>query len=95
MIVQACLQADIDQAYANLNELLREGYSPVDVITTLFRVIKTYPMPEHAKLEFIRVRLPAPGARALFNVWRYPDGIGVDPRSTFERKTLRNSRRSA
>jgi len=56
MIVQSCLQADIDQAYANLNELLREGYSPVDVITTLFRVIKTYPMPEHAKLEFIKVR---------------------------------------
>jgi len=64
MIVQSCLQADIDQAYANLNELLREGYSPVDVITTLFRVIKTYPMPEHAKLEFIKVcRRRGPDAR--------------------------------
>ena len=35
------------------------GYSPMDIITTLFRVVKTFPdndMPEFLKLEFIRVR---------------------------------------
>jgi hypothetical protein len=34
------------------------GYSAMDIITTLFRVVKTFPdkdMPEFLKLEFIRV----------------------------------------
>ena len=36
------------------------GYSAMDIITTLFRVVKTFPdkdMPEYLKLEFIRVKL--------------------------------------
>ena len=34
------------------------GYSAMDIITTLFRVVKTFPnkdTPEYLKLEFIRV----------------------------------------
>jgi len=30
------------------------GYSPLDIITTLFRVVKFYQMPEYIKLEFIK-----------------------------------------
>jgi replication factor C subunit 2/4 len=56
VVVQSCLEGNIDQACASLDELCTQGYSPLDIITTLFRVVKTYPMPEHVKLEFIRVR---------------------------------------
>ena len=58
LIVQGCLDGNLDQAYASLQDLLAEGYSPLDVITTLFRVIKVFPMPEFTKLEFVRVREP-------------------------------------
>ena len=39
-------------------EICDMGYSAMDIITTLFRVVKTFPdkdMPEYLKLEFIRV----------------------------------------
>lgn len=66
VVVQSCLEGNIDQACASLDELCTQGYSPLDIITTLFRVVKTYPMPEYVKLEFIRVR-PCP---SLAEAWR-------------------------
>lgn len=34
--------------------LWNQGYSAVDILTTIFRVVKNYDMPEYLKLEFIR-----------------------------------------
>ena len=44
------------------------GYSATDIITTLFRVIKNYDMPEYLKLEFIR--------ETGFAHMRISDGVG-------------------
>lgn len=52
--VQACLEGDADTAFHALHSLWAQGYSALDLVGTLFRVIKTYDMPEFAKLEFIR-----------------------------------------
>ena len=42
-----------------LQEICDIGYSPHDIITTFFRVVKLSPeLPEFLKLEFIRVRQP-------------------------------------
>ena len=42
-----------------LQEICDIGYSPHDIITTFFRVVKLSPeLPEFLKLEFIRVRVP-------------------------------------
>lgn len=38
-----------------LAHLWRLGYSPEDVIGNIFRVCKTFQMPEYLKLEFIKV----------------------------------------
>lgn len=52
--VQACLEGDADTAFHALHSLWAQGYSALDLVGTLFRVVKTYDMPEFAKLEFIR-----------------------------------------
>jgi len=53
-VVKQCLAVDYDGAWRSLKQLLDSGYSPVDVVTTLFRVVKNYDMNEFLKLEFIR-----------------------------------------
>ncbi len=53
-LVQACLAGAIDPAYTGMVELWRLGYSPIDIIGTLLRVVKAFDMPEFTKLEFIR-----------------------------------------
>lgn len=45
-----------------LAHLWRLGYAPEDVIGNIFRVCKTFQMPEYLKLEFIKVSTnPVPG----------------------------------
>lgn len=56
LIVQSCIDGDLDKAHQNLEELWAQGYSAVDIITTLFRVVKYHTMAEFLKLEFLRVR---------------------------------------
>ncbi len=34
--------------------LWNQGYSAIDILTTIFRVVKNYQMPEYLKLEYIR-----------------------------------------
>ena len=51
-----CLKADIDKAYEVMQHMWTMGYSPEDIIGNMFRVCKTYQMPEYLKLEFIKVR---------------------------------------
>ncbi|CAE6376040.1 unnamed protein product [Rhizoctonia solani] len=54
-IIRACQNGDIDGSMSKLNELWANGYSAVDIVTTLFRVTKTFDdLPEYTKLEFIK-----------------------------------------
>lgn len=39
---------------AGMLDLWKLGYSPIDIVGTLMRVVKTFDMPEFTKLEFIR-----------------------------------------
>jgi replication factor C subunit 2/4 len=41
-IIRACMKADIDGAMDKLNELWQQGYSAVDIVVTIFRVVKTF-----------------------------------------------------
>ncbi|KAH8916453.1 P-loop containing nucleoside triphosphate hydrolase protein [Atractiella rhizophila] len=54
-IISACIKADIDTAMEKLDELVTQGYSAVDIVTTMFRVVKGLEtMAEYLKLEFIK-----------------------------------------
>ncbi|NXO38593.1 RFC2 factor, partial [Locustella ochotensis] len=53
-MIQHCINANIDEAYKILAHLWHLGYSPEDVIGNIFRVCKTFQMPEYLKLEFIK-----------------------------------------
>lgn len=41
-IIQSCLKADVDVAMDRLTELWDQGYSAIDIIGTVFRVVKTF-----------------------------------------------------
>jgi replication factor C subunit 2/4 len=57
-ICKACHDGHIEPALEVLTELWNKGYSAVDIVTTMFRVVKTMDtLPEYTKLEFIKVRL--------------------------------------
>lgn len=49
-----CLDANADGAYSILANLYHMGYAPEDIIANVFRVCKTYVIPEALKLEFIK-----------------------------------------
>lgn len=56
-ILEACLRKDIDMAQEGLDKLCALGYSPVDMVTTFFRVTKNFPLSrisESMQLEFIK-----------------------------------------
>lgn len=40
--IRACLKGDVDTAVDKLNDLWAQGYSAVDIIVTIFRVVKTF-----------------------------------------------------
>ena len=48
------LDSDVDEAYAIIANLYHLGYSPEDIISNVFRICKSYPLPEHLKLDFIK-----------------------------------------
>ncbi|CAI5502768.1 unnamed protein product [Closterium sp. Naga37s-1] len=66
--VKACLSGDIDTACEGIRDLFALGYAASDIITTLFRIVKNYDMPEFLTLEFIRV------SRLSFACARWVDG---------------------
>lgn len=41
-IIRACHNGDIDGSLEKLRDLWDQGYSAVDIITTIFRVVKTF-----------------------------------------------------
>ncbi|PKI85558.1 replication factor C subunit 4 [Malassezia vespertilionis] len=54
-ILSACNQGDLDAALDRLDEIWALGYSPLDIVATLFRVVKTMDaLPDPVKLEYIR-----------------------------------------
>ena len=42
IIIRACLKGDINTAMERLTELWEQGYSAVDIVVTIFRVVKTF-----------------------------------------------------
>ena len=55
--LRACATGSLSSAYATLHEMHVKGYNAVDIITTLFRVVKAADdamLPEALKLVFIR-----------------------------------------
>lgn len=54
-ILEACLRGDSASALQGLDDLWNQGYAAVDLISTLFRVTKSFGRaPEAMQLEFIR-----------------------------------------
>lgn len=41
-IFRACQKGDVDTAMERLNDLWTQGYSAVDIVVTMFRVVKTF-----------------------------------------------------
>lgn len=54
-MVRNVLESKFDDACHGMKQLYDLGYSPTDIITTLFRIIKNYDMAEYLKLEFMKV----------------------------------------
>lgn len=54
-MVRHVLEGKFDDACSGLKQLYDLGYSPTDIITTIFRIIKNYDMAEYLKLEFMKV----------------------------------------
>ncbi|XP_054167928.1 replication factor C subunit 2-like [Oppia nitens] len=53
-MLKFCTEQNIDEAMKIMHKLYKLGYSPEDIITNVFRVTKTYDLPEFLKLEFIK-----------------------------------------
>lgn len=53
-MVKHCVEGEYDSAYMHLESLWSLGYSALDIIGTLFRVVKTYEMSEYLKLEYLK-----------------------------------------
>ncbi|KAJ3895535.1 P-loop containing nucleoside triphosphate hydrolase protein [Lentinula edodes] len=51
-IIKFCTEGKVDSAMDRLTDLWDNGYSAVDIVVTIFRVVKT--MPEYTKLEYIK-----------------------------------------
>ncbi|CAD6262651.1 unnamed protein product [Miscanthus lutarioriparius] len=62
------LDGKFDEACSALKQLYDLGYSPTDIITTLFRVVKNYDMAEYLKLEMLK--------ETGFAHMRICDGVG-------------------
>ena len=53
-IIKYSLLGDVAMAVDQLTRLWNQGFSGLDIITTIFKVVKTYDMPEPKKLDFIK-----------------------------------------
>lgn len=51
---QMVQDGNFDKSYEILSNLYHLGYSPEDIISNVFRVCKTHPLPESLKLEYIK-----------------------------------------
>lgn len=53
-MLTSCAESNLEEAYKVMSHLWKLGYSPEDIITIIFRVVKTHTMAEFLKLEFIK-----------------------------------------
>ena len=53
-ILLSCVQGQIDTSYSYLLQLWSQGYAATDILITLFKVVKTLPMDEMLRMEFLR-----------------------------------------
>lgn len=53
-IVENCIRTDMDKAEEGLKALWDLGYSAMDIITTIFRVVRNYSAEEFLKLNLIK-----------------------------------------
>ncbi|TDL28254.1 P-loop containing nucleoside triphosphate hydrolase protein [Rickenella mellea] len=54
-MIRSCSKGDINGAMDKLNDLWSQGYSAIDIIVTIFRVVKIFDeLPEYTKLEYIK-----------------------------------------
>ncbi|KZT02485.1 P-loop containing nucleoside triphosphate hydrolase protein [Laetiporus sulphureus 93-53] len=54
-MIRECLKGDIDGAMEKLHKLWGQGYAAVDIVVTIFRVVKSFDeIPEYTKLEYIK-----------------------------------------
>ncbi|WZZ51572.1 hypothetical protein YC2023_051679 [Brassica napus] len=67
-MVRYVLESKFEDAFHSMKQLYDRGYSPTDIITTLFRIIKNYDMAEYLKLEFMK--------KTGFPHMRICDGVG-------------------
>lgn len=57
-MVKACHMGNVETALDSLKELWEKGYSAVDIISTIFRVVKTMDeLNEFTKMEYIKVNI--------------------------------------
>jgi replication factor C subunit 2/4 len=55
-LLRECERGDVEEAVGRVRALWGKGYSAVDIISTMFRVVKNMDsFPEYTKLEFIKV----------------------------------------
>jgi len=54
-ILRACLAGDVDAATRDMGDLWRLGFSALDIITTVFKVLKAADLVEVAKLDLLQV----------------------------------------
>ncbi|RKP01683.1 hypothetical protein CXG81DRAFT_29694 [Caulochytrium protostelioides] len=53
-MVQRCTKGEIVPASAAMRHIYGKGYAPLDIVGTVFRVVKSMDIPEFRKLEFIK-----------------------------------------
>ncbi|KAL7519553.1 hypothetical protein ACHAWX_004311 [Stephanocyclus meneghinianus] len=68
-ILDSCVSGDTAKAVVEVKSLWETGYSCSDIIGTLFKVAKTYDMPEALKLEYLK--------EIGFTHMRIADGVGT------------------
>ncbi|GFH18182.1 DNA replication factor C complex subunit 2, partial [Haematococcus lacustris] len=53
-IIEDCSRGNLEGAYVGMKTLCDSGYSSMDIITTLFRVVRNSDLAEFLKLEFLK-----------------------------------------
>jgi replication factor C subunit 2/4 len=55
-VISHCIVGDFSSAYTIMGALAAQGYTPNDIVSTLFKVLKNYSnIDEHRKLDFMRI----------------------------------------
>lgn len=68
-MILECSKGNVDTALETIHALWDKGYSAVDIVVSVFRVVKGMDdLPEYTKLEFIRVCRSAPDAPAILTL---------------------------